>query len=53
MFFAVAKEFLDVISGGAPRTCTIEDGVEAMRVIEAVRRSSVGGRRVKLEEIAG
>jgi predicted dehydrogenase len=53
MFIAVAKEFLEMISGAPPRTCTIEDGVEAMRVIEAIRRSSAEGRRVKLEEIAG
>src|SRR5262245_16903412 len=53
MFLAVAKEFLDVMSGAPPRTCTIEDGVEAMRVIEAVRHSSAEGRRVKLEEIVG
>jgi predicted dehydrogenase len=50
MFVAVAKEFLDVISGAPPRTCTIEDGVEAMRVIEAVRRSSAQGRRVPLKD---
>ena len=53
MFLAVAREFLDVISGAPPRTCTIEDGVEAMRVIEAVRRSSAEGRRVNLAEVAG
>ena len=51
MFFAVANEFLEMVSGAPPRTCTIDDGVEAMRVIEAVRRSSAEGRRVKIEEI--
>jgi predicted dehydrogenase len=53
MFLAVAKEFLKMIAGAPPRTCTMEDGVEAMRVIEAIRRSSAEGRRVKLKEIAG
>src|SRR5262245_21394417 len=51
MFFAIAKEFLEMVSGAPPRTCTIEDGVEAMRVIEAVRHSSAEGRRVKIEEV--
>jgi predicted dehydrogenase len=40
-----------MVSGAPPRTCTIEDGVEAMRVIEAVRHSSAEGRRVKIEEV--
>ena len=53
MFVAVAKEFLDVIAGAPARTCTIKDGVEAMRVIEAVRRSSAEGRRIELKEIGG
>ena len=53
MFMAVAKEFLDVVSGAPPRTCTIEDGVEAMRVIEALRRASAEGKRVALEDIGG
>jgi predicted dehydrogenase len=52
MFLAVAKEFLDVISGAPPRTCTLKDGVEALRVIEAVRRSSEQGRRVALKEVS-
>ena len=53
MFVAVAKEFLEMVGGAPPRTCTIGDGVEAMRVIEAVRRSSDERRRVALEEIVG
>ena len=52
MFMAVAKEFLDMVSGAPPRTCTIEDGVEAMRVIEALRRSSAEGKRIALKDVA-
>jgi predicted dehydrogenase len=51
MFLAVAREFLDVVGGAAPRTCTIEDGVQAMRLIEAARLSSGSGRRVRLDEV--
>jgi predicted dehydrogenase len=53
MFMAVAAEFLDMVSGAPPRTCTIADGIEAMRVIEALRRSSAEGKRVALKDISG
>lgn len=49
MFVAVAREFLDVLSGAAVPSCTIQDGVAVMRVIEAVRQSSSGGMRVELK----
>lgn len=49
MFVAVAREFMDVIAGRERPSCTIDDGVRVMRVIEAVRRSSRDGLRVDLE----
>ena len=46
MFVGVAREFLDVLAGSAPATCTAEDGVNVMRVIEAIRQSSAENRAV-------
>jgi predicted dehydrogenase len=48
MFVAVAREFLDALDGKAVRTCTVEDGVKVLEVIEAMRSSSRTGRRVPL-----
>ena len=51
MFMAVAKEFLDVINGVEFLTCNIKDGLDVMRVIEAVRISKKEERFVNLSEI--
>ncbi len=50
MFVGVAGDFLQLIDGnlGAKR-CTIEDGINALRVVDACRRSSAEGRRIMLE----
>lgn len=48
MFEAVARDFLAMLSG-APPACTIRDGVQVMRLIEAVRRSHDAGRRVEFD----
>lgn len=40
MFVAAAAEFLDVMTGKAEPSCTIEDGCEVLRVVEAIRKSS-------------
>lgn len=47
MFMAVAQEFLAVLGGERRMTCTLDDGLRAMRLIEAVRRSTAEGRRVQ------
>jgi predicted dehydrogenase len=49
MFVDVAKEFLDVLEGKPPATCSIEDGVRVLEVVEAARRASKDGRAVSLE----
>ena len=49
MFVALAREFQDVVAGRARPTCTIADGVEVMRCIEAVRRSTKEGVLVSLD----
>ncbi len=48
MFMAVAQEFLHVLDGEAHMTCTLADGLNAMRLIEAVRQSTAEGRRVEI-----
>ena len=52
MFVAVAREFLAVVAGATP-SCTIIDGVAALRVLEAARHSSAEGRTVELAEMVG
>ena len=46
MFVGVAREFLDVIAGSSGPSCTIRDGMNVMRLIEACRESSRSGRRI-------
>jgi len=41
MFVKVAQEFLRVIKGEPVQTCTIEEGIKVMEIIEAVRRSNI------------
>jgi predicted dehydrogenase len=48
MFIAVAKEFLEVLEGKPVRTCTIEDGVKVLTLIEAARQSSLEGRIIEI-----
>ena len=48
MFMDVAREFLAVLAGAAPATCTVADGVNVMTVIDAVRRSSAHTSTVSL-----
>lgn len=50
MFQGVAIEFLDVIAGRTEPSCTIADGVDVMRVIEAVRESTRSSRSITLEQ---
>ncbi len=49
MFISVAQEFLKVAEGEKNPSCTIQDGMKVMDVIEAVRRSSAEGSTVQLE----
>lgn len=43
MFMAVAREFVEVMDGAPVRTCTLDDGIQVMQVIEAARRSQTEG----------
>ncbi|MCK9631763.1 MAG: Gfo/Idh/MocA family oxidoreductase [Methanoregula sp.] len=50
MFMSVAREFLDVVNGAPIRTCTLDDGVRVMDIIEAIRTSSAEDRTVVLNK---
>jgi predicted dehydrogenase len=50
MFLAEAKEFLDVIEGGKAVSCSLDDGVEVLRTVEAARRSAAEDRTIVLRE---
>ena len=51
MFMAVARDFLNVLAGGAADYCNLNDGLRVLRVIEAARKSSLEGRVVSLDEV--
>jgi len=49
MFMGVARDYVDMIDGRlAEKRCTVEDGVAALRIVDACRLSSAEGRRIKL-----
>lgn len=48
MFTAEAQEFIEVMDGAPPRTCTLDDGVRVLSLIEAARISSASGSLVRL-----
>ena len=48
MFIGVAREYLDVLDGAAPHTCTIDDGLDVMSLLEAARQSHNTDRQVEL-----
>jgi len=49
MFEAVAKEFLSVLNVTTKMTCALSDGVNVMRVVEAIRESTVTGSSIELK----
>ncbi len=50
MFVAVAREFIDVVNGKVVPGCTITDGINVMRIIEACRQSSDQGKTITMEQ---
>lgn len=48
MFVAVAREFLAAINGAPVKTCTLDDGVNVLKVIEAARAASSEKRTVAI-----
>lgn len=50
MFAAVAREFLSLLDGENRPTCTIDEGIDVMRIIEAARESQRTGAAIALEK---
>ncbi len=50
MFQGVVREFLGVLDGKPVQTCSIDDGVGVLQVLEAARRSSEEERTVALAD---
>jgi predicted dehydrogenase len=47
LFMGVARDSLGIINGGlAERRCTVEDGVAALKILDACRLGSAEGRTV-------
>jgi predicted dehydrogenase len=51
MFVAVAEEFLNIVGGHADPSCTIDDGVQVLKLIEAARASSQEEKMVVLDKV--
>lgn len=49
MFMGVAQEFLRIVESGQTPSCTVQDGLSVMKVIDALRQSSQSGCAVALE----
>ena len=49
MFLAADREFVDVLNGGTVRTCSIQDGVRVLAVLEAARKSAETGQFVPVQ----
>ncbi len=49
MFVAVAEEFLNLLSGADSQTCSLDDGIRVLEVIEAARQSSSTEKIIKLD----
>ncbi len=48
MFLGVAGEYLALVNGAPAATCTIDDGLGVMKILEAARQSHAQGRRMDL-----
>ncbi len=48
MFMEEMRHFLQVVRGEAEPTCTLDDGIRVLRLIEAVRQSQATGRLIRL-----
>jgi predicted dehydrogenase len=49
MFIGVAEEFLGMLKGEPAKTCTLDDGVNVLTVIEAARTASRENRTVAIQ----
>lgn len=51
MFVEVAREFLEVVAGRAAPTATVQDGLDVLRVLDAMRASSASGTVTAVEAV--
>lgn len=51
MFVGVAEEFLNILSGEFFQTCTLEDGIRVLKLIEAARQSSTAEKIIKIDTL--
>jgi predicted dehydrogenase len=49
MFVSVAEEFLNILSGDTAQSCTIDDGIRTLQIIEAARQSNSSEEIIKLD----
>ena len=48
MFMSAAREFVELIDApDRDKTCTVIDGIAALKIVDACRESSTSGRRIK------
>lgn len=50
MFFEQMKHFVDVVKGNAEPICSLEDGVQVQRLVEAIHESNSMGRMIDLSQ---
>jgi len=50
MFVKVAEEFISLLDGHTELTCTLNDGINALSIVEACRESSRLDKMVLLSE---
>lgn len=48
MFISIAKDFISFIDEEVNPSCTYEDGIKVMSIVEAIRKSSKTGKKVYL-----
>lgn len=48
LFLAEMRHFIDVVKGSAEPSCTLEDGMQALKIALAAHQSAEEGRRIEL-----
>ena len=53
MFMGVARDYMELINGKLVyKCCTVEDGVAALKIVDACRQSSATGRAVHWRSVS-
>lgn len=51
LFRSEMAHFLECVAGGCTPACTLEDGIAALRIALAAKRSAAEGREIKLRDV--